>query len=222
MRRTACLVVVAIALAAGLAGCKKKQALPPVTEVQQASAMQLGFAVGSFTAQQSQPLELRKESAVGFLRSESDLLRFMARIPINDTDAASATSALLDGFADPNPSRGAQLVSEGINLLMQRLADGSYPELLWVFKAGVTVGHSMEIINVLTHGTPGEEHIPAFAALTLKNRQTLQADLDQSNLPQEWIDVIQGVNIEPRSVSDLLSINRACLKVRSLVRQIVL
>ena len=147
MRRMAWLVLVVCAFIAGTAGCSKKKELPAVTPVQQASAMQLGFAVGSFMAQQAQPLELRKESSLGFLRSESDLLKFMGRLSINETDAASATSALLDGFADPDPSRGGQLINEGTNLLMQRLSDGGYPELLWVFKLGITVGHSRAAIG---------------------------------------------------------------------------
>ena len=50
----------------------------------------------------------------------------------------------------------------------------------------------------------------------------MQAILDQSGLPQEWLDAIQGVGIEPRSVSDLLSIYRSCLKVRNMVREVVL
>ena len=138
----------------------------------------------------------------------------MGRLQLSDADAAAIATGMLDGFADSNPTRGEQLISEAMNQLMARLEAGSYPELLWAFKVGYTIGHMGETINVLSRGTPQPEHVQAFAALTAKNRATLQADLDQSNLPTEVYDVMQGANLEIRSVSDLFAITRACLKIR--------
>jgi hypothetical protein len=185
----------------------------------QAAAIQLGFAAGSFVAQGSQPMELRKESSLGFARSEADLFTFMGRLQISETDAAGVASGLLDGFADPNPTRGAQLVSDAMNQVMGRLEVSPYPELLWAFRVGNTVGHMAETVNVLTRGTPLPEHVQAYAALTARDRETLQADLDRSGLPAELYDAIQATNLEIRSVSDLFAITRACQKVKGMVAQ---
>ena len=207
-------VVVACCLTLAVSACTRKKPLPPVAPAAQGAAIQLGLAAGSFMAQESQPLELRKESSLGFSRTEADLLTFMGRLQLSDADAAAIATGMLDGFADSNPTRGEQLISEAMNQLMARLEAGSYPELLWAFKVGYTIGHMGETINVLSRGTPQPEHVQAFAALTAKNRATLQADLDQSNLPTEVYDVMQGANLEIRSVSDLFAITRACLKIR--------
>ncbi|MCX6538211.1 MAG: hypothetical protein NT151_04655 [Acidobacteria bacterium] len=219
MRHWLALTTLVLALLAGPA-CKSKQTLPPVAPSTQAAAIQLGFAAGSMVAQGSQPMELRKESALGFARSEADLLTFMGRLQLSETDAAAVASGMLDGFADPNPARGSQLISDAMNQVMARLEVSPYPELLWAFRVGYTVGHMAETVNVLTRGTPQPEHVQAFAVLTAKDRETLQADLDQSGLPAELYDPIQATNIEIRSVSDLLAITRACRKVKGMVAQL--
>jgi hypothetical protein len=55
--------------------------------------------------------------------------------------------------------------------------------------------------------------------LTARDRETLQADLDQSGLPAELYDAIQAMNLEIRSVSDLFAITSACLKIKVMVAQ---
>ncbi|MCX6544927.1 MAG: hypothetical protein NTV05_11030 [Acidobacteria bacterium] len=213
------LVVVALCCAVVLADCTNKKPLPPVAPSAQGAAMQLGLAAGSFVAQAAQPMELRKESAVGFSRSESDLFTFMGRLQIAEAEAAGVASGMLDGFADPNPTRGSQLISDAMNDVMARLEASSYPELLWAFKVGFTIGHMGETVNVLTRGIPQEEHVQPYATLTTRDRETLQADLDQSGLPAELYDAIQTVPVEIRSVSDLFAITRACLKIRVMAAQ---
>ena len=210
-----------VLLAAG-PGCKK-QPPPPVaaTPIQQASALQLGFAAGSFLAQDTQTLELRKQPVAGFARSEDDLYTFMARLGISETDAASAVSAMLDGFADPNPRRGSELLSQGINLVMSYVANGPSPELLRVFKVGITVGHMIEVADVLTRGAPPQqEEVAAFMALTARNRATLQEDLDQAGLPQELVEAVQATNVEARTVTEMIRVTQDCLKVRSLAAKL--
>jgi hypothetical protein len=213
------LVVVALCIAAAGPACTSKKPLPPVAPSSQGAAIQLGLAAGSFVAQGAQPLELRKESAVGFSRTETDLLTFMGRLQIPENDAAGVASGLLDGFADPNPARGSQLISDAMNQVMARLEAGPYPELLWAFKVGYSMGHMAETVNVLTRGTPEPEHVQAYATLTARDRETLQADLDQAGLPTELYDAIQGINLEIRSVSDLFAITRACLKIKLMAAQ---
>lgn len=218
MRQRWTLITLVLALVAGPA-CGKKQPLPPVAPLTQAAAIQLGFAAGSFVAQGSQPMELRKESALGFARGEADLLTFMGRLQIPESDAAGVASGMLDGFADPNPARGSQLISDAMNQVMRRLETSPNPELLWAFRVGYSVGHMAETVNVLSRGTPQPEHVQAFAALTAKDRETLAADLDQSGLPAELYDAILAASIEILSVSDLLATTRACLKVKLMVAQ---
>ena len=202
------------------AGCKGKPAAPvPATPVQQAAAMELGFAAGSFMAQYTQPLEARTESAGKFARSEASLHTFMGRIPVNDADATSIVSAWLDGFDDPNPERGGPLLTQGVNDLLQRLSAGANPELFWVFKVGFTLAYEVESVNVLSQGSPQPEHVQPFAVRTARYRATLEADLEQAGLPQEVAEAAQGANIEIRSVSDLFAITRAGLKVKGLVNQ---
>jgi len=213
------LVVVALCLAVVVAACTNKKTLPPVAPSAQGAALQLGFAAGSFVAQGAQPMELRKESAVGFARTEADLFTFMGRLQIPEADAAGVASGMLDGFADPNPTRGSQLISAAMNDVMARLEASSYPELLWAFKVGFSLGHMGETVNVLTRGTPEPEHVQAYATLTARDRETLQADLDQAGLPAELYDAIQTVNLEIQSVSDLFAITRACLKIKVMAAQ---
>jgi hypothetical protein len=218
MRRLGYLAVAVCLVLAGPA-CTSKKTLPPVAPSTQAAAMQLGFAAGSFVAQGSQPMELRKESALGFARSEADLFKFMGQLQLSESDSAGVASGMLDGFADPNPARGSQLISEVMNQVMGRLQASPYPELLWAFKVGYSVGHMAETVNVLSRGTPQPEHVQAYAALTAKDRETLQADLDQSGLPAELYDAILAANVEIRSVSDMLATTRACLKIKGMVAQ---
>jgi len=218
MRRGLALTTMVLALVAGPA-CGRKPPLVPVAPLAQAAAVQLGLAAGSFVAQGSQPMELRKESSLGFARSEADLLKFMGRLQLSDSDAARVASGMLDGFADPNPATGSQLTADAMTQVMGRLEASPYPELLWAFKAGYSVGHMAETVNVLSRGTPQPEHVQAFAALTAKDRETLPADLDQSGLPAELYDAILAANIEVRSVSDMLAIVRACLKIKLMVAQ---
>ena len=218
MRHCSTLTTVLLILVAGLA-CTSKKTLPPVAPSTQAAAVQLGFAAGSIVAQGSQPMELRKESALGFARSEADLFAFMGRLQLSESDAAGVASGMLDGFADPNPARGSQLISDAMNQVMRRLEVSPYPELMWAFKVGYSLGHMAETVNVLTRGTPQPEHVQAYAALTARDRETLQADLDQSGLPAELYDAIQAMNLEIRSVSDLFAITSACLKIKVMVAQ---
>lgn len=202
-----------------VAACTNKKTLPPVAPSMQGAAVQLGLAAGSFVAQASQPIELRQESALGFSRAEADLYTFLGRLQIPETDAAGIVSGMLDGFADPSPARGSHVISDAINEVMTRLEASSYPELLWAFKVGFTVGHMGETINVLTRGTPQAEHVQAYATLTAKDRETLQADLDQAGLPAELYDAVLAANLEIRSVSDLFAITRACLKIKGMVAE---
>jgi len=218
MRYRLALTTLMLALVTGSA-CGKKQPLPPVAPSTQAAAIQLGFAAGSFVAQGSQPMELRKESALGFARSEADLFKFMGQLQLSESDSAGVASGMLDGFADPNPARGSQLISDAMNQVMGRLQASPYPELLWAFKVGYSVGHMAETVNVLSRGTPQPEHVQAYAALTARDRETLQADLDQSGLPAELYDAILAANVEIRSVSDMLATTRACLKIKGMVAQ---
>ena len=182
--------------------------------------MQLGFAAGSFMAQHAQTLEARKESFGKFARTEADLQTFLARVSIGESNATAIVSALVDGFDDPNPSRGGELITQGVNDLMQRLSTGPNPDLFWVFKVGFALGFEMETVNVLCQGTPQPEHVRPFAVLTAKYRDTLQSDLDQAGLSQELVDAILGANVEIRSVSDLLAITRACIRVKRMVEQL--
>jgi len=213
--------VVALAGLVVVASCKSKPPAPlAATPAQQASALQLGFAAGSFLAQYTQPPDARKESFGRFARSESDLYTFMGRLSIGETDSTAVVGALLDGFDDPNPERGGQLITQGVNDIMRRLSAGSSPELFWVFKIGLTLGYEMETVNVLAQGTPTEEHVRPFAVKTARYHETLQSDLDQAGLPPELVEAIQGANVEIRSVTDLLAITRACLRVKGLVAQV--
>ena len=213
-------LVVSLSLTIAVFGCSNKKALPPLTISTQAAAIELGFAVGSFVAQAAQPMELRQESSLAFSRSEADLHAFMGRLQLSDSDATSVASGMLEGFADPNPERGKLLISDAMNVVMARLQASPYPELLWSFKVGFTVGHMGETVNVLTKGTPQPEHVQAFAALTTRDRETLQGDLEQANVPTELYDAILAINIESRQVSDMLAITRACLKIKSMVTQL--
>jgi hypothetical protein len=219
MRHQLALVTMLLVLVAAGPACKSKKPLPPVAPSTQAAAIQLGFATGSFVAQGSQPLELRQESSMGFLRSEADLHAFMGRLQISESDAAGVVSGMLDGFADPNPTRGSQLISDAMNLVMTKLQVSPYPELLWAFKVGYSVGHMAETVNVVTRGTPQPEHVQAYAALTARDRATLQTDLDQAGLPAALYDAVLATNVEIRSVSDLLSIVRASQKLKVTVGQ---
>lgn len=212
------LIVIALCCAV-VSACTNRKTLPPVAPSMQGAAVQLGLAAGSFVAQESQPMESRQESALRFARSENDLYTFLGRLQIPETEAAGIVAGMLDGFADPNPTRGSHVISDAINEVMTRLEAGSYPELLWAFKVGFTVGHMGESINVLTRGTPQPEHVQAYATLTAKDRETLQADLDQAGLPAELYDAILAANLEIRSVSDLFAITRACLKIRVMVAE---
>jgi hypothetical protein len=220
MRHRLALATMLLVLVAAGPACKSTKPLPPVAPSTQAAAIQLGFATGSVVAQGSQPMELRQESSLGFSRGESDLHTFMGRLQISESDAAGVVSGMLDGFADPNPSRGSQLISDAMNLVMTKLQVGPYPELLWVFKVGYAVGHMAETVNVVTRGTPQPEHVQAYAALTARDRATLQTDIDQAGLPPDIYDAVVAVNIEPRAVSDLLSIVRASQKLKGMVAQI--
>jgi hypothetical protein len=217
--RNSRLIVIALCIAAAGPACTSKKPLPPVTASAQGAAMQLGFAAGSFMAQGNQPIELRKQSAMGFSRSEADLFTFMGRLQMPETDAAAVATGMLDGFADLNPARGTQLISDAMNQLMGRLETGPHPELLWTFKVGYSIGHMAETVNVLTRGTPQPEHVQAYAVLTARDRESLQAELDQANLPTELYEAIQGTNLEIRSVSDLLAITRSCLKIKAMAAQ---
>ena len=218
MRHCSTLTTLLLILIAGPA-CTSKKPLPPVAPSTQGAALQLGFAAGSFVAQGAQPMEFRKDSALGFSRSEADLFAFMGRLQLSESDAAGVASGMLDGFADPNPERGSQLISDAMNRVMGRLEVSPYPELLWAFKVGYSLGHMAETVNVLTRGTPQPEHVQAYAALTARDRETLQADLDQAGLPVQLHDAIQAINLEMRSVSDLFAITSACLKIKGMVAQ---
>jgi hypothetical protein len=209
-----------LALAVGSACKSKPTAPPPLPPSTLAAAIQLGFAAGSFVAQGAQPLDLRKVSSFAFARTEADLHTFMGRLQISESDAAGIVAGLLDGFADPNPTRGGQLISDAIGQIGTRLESSPYPELLYAFRVGYTVGHMAEAINVVTKGTPEPLHAPALATLTAKNRESLQTDLDQSGLQGELYDAILATNVELRGVSDIFTLNRACLKVQSLVAQL--
>ncbi len=216
MQRLSCLAIL-VWVMFDASACGKKPALPPVAPSTQAAAIQLGFAAGSFVAQSAQPMDLRKESSLGFARTEADLLTFMGRLQFSESDAAGVATGLLDGFAESNPARGSHLISDAMNLAMTRLETSQYPELLWAFKVGHSLGHMAETINVLTKGTPQPEHVQAYAVLTARDRETLQADLDQAGLPTELYDAILAANLEIRSVSDLFAITRTCRKVKGMV-----
>lgn len=210
---------VALCVTVAVSACSNKKPLPPLPPATHAAAVELGFAAGSLDAQAAQPMDLRQNSSLGFARSEADLVGFMDRLQLPAADAANIATGMLEGFADPNPARGGQLMSDAMNLLMSRLQASPYPELLWSFKVGFSVGHMGETINVLTKGTPQPEHVQVFAAQTTRDRATLQGDLDQSGMPADLYDAIQAVNIEIRSVSDLFAITRACLKIKGMVGQ---
>jgi len=217
--RYPCFAVV-LCVAATVSACSNKKPLPPLPPATHAAAIELGFAVGSLDAQAAQPLDLRQTSSLGFARSEADLQGFMDRLQLPGTDATTIATGMLEGFADPNPTRGRQLMSDALNLLMNRLQASPYPELLWSFKVGLSVGHMGESLNVLTKGTPQPEHVQAFAAQTTRDRETLQGDLEQSGVPAELHDAILPLGIEIRSVSDLFAVTRACLKIKTMVGQL--
>jgi hypothetical protein len=219
MRHRLALATLLLVLVAAGPACKSNKPLPPVSLSMQGAALQLGIAAGSFVAQSSQPVELRQESSMGFSRGEADLHAFLGRLQISESDAVAVVSGMLDGFADPNPARGSQLISDAMNLAMTRLQTSQYPELLWVFKVGHSVGHMSETVNVVTRGTPLPEHVQAYAVLTTRDGETLQADLDKAGLPPDIYNAVMAANIEIRSVSDLLTIVRTCQKLKGMVAQ---